>query len=370
MGRHSQVSSKMRSLSFLIVAVVACVVIEASPKVRNKSFKTIKRRLIGNLKDRFKNINKKEEEVLEAPTENEPMEDSMPMLTSTTSKFAELFGFGIAEKVSMDFGAMEQYLLTMQMNEHTSALVQQIVDANPCVDSLVEYNAMLGAGAKLLIDNGPSIERLLVTLSSLRGERNMTVLLKKSSSIMHDLDQVIPLFGFLTCQYDPKVAVASLRETALVLDKMSHIDNVPFLVFTTPIREGLRWSARLTEALSNWVDHFFRYAELHDCYTSEDGLGDMIQQVVYNMKDVAKILGALGHYETAKEIRSYTIFVKSLKDSLKDLPEYTFPGFCGLDTFAKVGDILDDMTSIIGEIGLGRLSSSLGVSFRLDLLPQ
>merc|ERR1712098_194649 len=143
-----------------------------------------------------------------------------------------------------------------------------------------ELNAILGAGAELIIDNAPVIERLLVSLNSLRGERNMTVLVSKSSSIMYDLDKVIPLFGVLTCQYDPKVAVASLRETALVLDKISHIENVPFLVLTSPIREGLQWSARLAEALSNWLNHFFRYAELHDCYTSEDGLGDMIQQIL------------------------------------------------------------------------------------------
>ena len=39
--------------------------------------------------------------------------------------------------------------------------------------------------------------------------------------------------------------------------RMSDIENVPFLVFTEPIRDGLKWSARLSEAVSNWVDHFF-----------------------------------------------------------------------------------------------------------------
>ena len=29
--------------------------------------------------------------------------------------------------------------------------------------------------------------------------------------------------------------------------------------------------------------------ELHDCYTSKDGLGDFIQQMVFNIKDVADV---------------------------------------------------------------------------------
>jgi len=109
--------------------------------------------------------------------------------------------------------------------------------------------------------------------------------------------------------------------------------------------------------------------ELHDCYTSEDGLGDFIEEMVYHMRDVADIFGALGQYETAKEIRSYSAFIGSIKESLSDHPEYKFPGFCGLDVFRKVGGIMEDMTSVIGEVGLTRLSSQLGISFRLDLLP-
>ena len=93
---------------------------------------------------------------------------------------------------------------------------------------------------------------------------------------------------------------------------MSHIENIPFLVFTTPIREGLRWSAKLAEALSNWVDHFGvsfkiikecllmntiqRNMELLDCYTSEDGLGDLIQQIALNMNDVAEVSGDFFDY--------------------------------------------------------------------------
>jgi len=374
MGRYSPVSDKMRSLTLCLFAVLFLVSVEANPKVNGKPFRSIRKKIIGNIKDKFKVFLNKEDgaEILNAVNED-TSEASLPkpMTTPATSEaFSEIFGYNIAERVTMDWGAMEQSLLTMQMNEYTRGLVQELVDANPCVNSLVAYNSMMEGGAKLLIDNGPFIENVLTSLLSLRGERNMTILLGKTASLMKDLDQILPLFSYFMCQSDPKVSVSSLRETALVLNKMSHIDNVPFLVFTTPIREGLRWSAKLTEALSNWVDHFVRNMEVHDCYTSEDGLGDFIQQLVYNMKDVADIFGALGHFETGKEIRSYSTFVKSIKESISDLPEYSFPGFCGLDMFKRVGEIMEDMTSFIGEVGLTRLSSQLGISFRLDLLPQ
>ena len=151
----------MRSLHFLLVTIFISVGIEAELKARNKPFKTIKRRLIGNLEDRFKRIHKNTEEVEEEIS-------AASVDTSTSIKFSELFGFNIAEKVEMDFGMMEQGLLTLQLNERTSDLVQELVDANPCADTLVELNAILGAGAELIIDNAPVIERLLVSLNSLR----------------------------------------------------------------------------------------------------------------------------------------------------------------------------------------------------------
>ena len=81
---------------------------------------------------------------------------------------ADYFGYNIAEKVTMDWGAIEQFILTLQMNEDTRGLMQELVDANPCVDSLAAFNSMLDGGAKLLIDNGPHIEKIITTLLSMR----------------------------------------------------------------------------------------------------------------------------------------------------------------------------------------------------------
>merc|ERR1711935_278629 len=205
MGRYSPVSDKMRSLTLCLFAVLFLVSVEANPKVNGKPFRSIRKKIIGNIKNKFKVFLNKEDgaEILNAVNED-TSEASLPkpMTTPATSEaFSEIFGYNIAERVTMDWGAMEQSLLAMQMNEYTRSLVQELVDANPCVNSLLAYNSM-----------------------------------------MKDLDQILPLFSYFMCQSDPKVSVSSLRETALVLNKMSHIDNVPFLVFTSPIREGLRWS--------------------------------------------------------------------------------------------------------------------------------
>ena len=49
----------------------------------------------------------------------------------------------------------------------------------------------------------------------------MTILLGKSASLLSDLDQVLPLFAYFMCQFDPNISASSLRETALVLNKYS-----------------------------------------------------------------------------------------------------------------------------------------------------
>ena len=106
----------------------------------------------------------------ELKTEVEEASESVsyPTATADQSSFSAYFGYNIVDKVRMDWGAMEQYLLTMQLNEATRGLVQEMVDANPCVNSLQAYNSMMEGGAKLLIDNASLIEDMLVSLLSLR----------------------------------------------------------------------------------------------------------------------------------------------------------------------------------------------------------
>merc|ERR1711892_617883 len=228
MGRNCPVSDKMRSLALLLVVVLFLVSVDPIPKVNGEPFRSIRKKLVSNIKDKFKLFKNNENgaQILNAVDED-TSENDMPKpmtIPATSSSFSGTFGYNIAERVTMDWGAMEQSLLTMHMNEYTRGLVQELVDANPCVNSLVAYNSMMGGGAKLLIDNGPLVENMVTSLLSLRGERNMTILLGESASLMRDLDHILPLFSYFMCQSDPKVSVSALRETALVLNKYEVID--------------------------------------------------------------------------------------------------------------------------------------------------
>merc|ERR1711935_366860 len=209
MGRYSLVSDKMRSLTLCLLAVLFLVSVEANPKVNGKPFRSIRKKIIGNIKDKFKGFLNKEDgaEILNAVDED-TSEASLPkpMTTPATSEaFSEIFGYNIAERVTMDWGAMEQSLLTMQMNEYTRSLVQELVDANPCVNSLLAYNSMMEGGAKLLIDNGPFIENVLTSLLSLRGERNMT------RSCLSSATSCASLIQKLVCHPSERLPLSSIR---------------------------------------------------------------------------------------------------------------------------------------------------------------
>ena len=171
-SRHSSVSSKMRSIAFIAVIVCLCTIVDAGARVGRKPGRTIRKKLKGNVEDKFKIFrNEETEEEINKDVDEHPTDKYLPQPMTTpasSSSFAENFGYNIAERVTMDWGAMEQYMLTMQMNEYTRGLVQDMVDANPCVDSLAAYNSMMEGGAKLLIDNGPLIENMLTSLLSMR----------------------------------------------------------------------------------------------------------------------------------------------------------------------------------------------------------
>ena len=157
----------MRSIAFITVIVCLCNNVDAGPKVR-----TIRKKLIGNVEDKFKIFrNQKTEEEINKDVDEHPTNKYLPQPMTTpasSSLFAEYFGYNIAERVTMDWGAVEQFILTLQMNDDTKGLMQELVDASPCVDNLAAFNSMLDGVAKLLIDNGPLIENIVTSLLSIR----------------------------------------------------------------------------------------------------------------------------------------------------------------------------------------------------------
>jgi len=77
----------------------------------------------------------------------------------------------------------------------------------------------------------------------------------------------------------------------------------------------------------------------------------------------------LGFLPQAKEGRQYAAFTASLKNSIGKTSGFTFPDSCSPGRLNKAASSLSDLAELTAEVGLERLATELGVTFRLDLLP-
>jgi len=296
--------------------------------------------------------------------------DDTSAIPSENQKFKEMFGFSIAQYVRREW---EEVVLSgiMLRSEHEkfSALIEEMVDVNPCVNSLKAYTIFLEQRVKLIEEYAPQIEDVILSVFSLRGVRNLTTLTLGGAEILSNLNILYPVFlTSFGCHHDSDVAVNALHDLALNLYKQSLVEDVPN-INNALVRQNILRAAQVTEILAGLVDHFTMNLARIDCYTSEDYLGDFITLASRTIEDIAQAFGALLLYNEAKEIRQYAAFVFSFKESMRVLPEFNIPGDCTPGALGRYSTIFKAFSNLLSEVGLDALFMDVGISFRLDLLP-
>jgi len=278
-------------------------------------------------------------------------------------------GFSIAHLFRNEWDRILPKIILESEHEKTAALIQEMVDVNPCVDSLDAYITFLEQRVQMVEQYGPELETMLLKVISLRGETNLSVILSTVADILNNLDAIS--FDFITsftCQTDAGVGVDALRNLALNLYGQSMVGDIPNVI-TPSVRKNLYMAARVTEAISNMVDHFSKNVARTSCYTSTDAFGDFIEVLSASISDIGEALGALEYFEGAKEIRQYAKFILSIKDSLVNVPDFKIKGDCSPGELKRNAAVLKEISDTVRDVDMATLFIETGVSFRLDLLP-
>jgi len=293
----------------------------------------------------------------------------VPSNQASIIQILEVNEFNIAKLLRNQWELILPKIILESKHEKTAALIEEMVEVNPCVDSLDAYLEFLEQRIKSIEKISPEIESMLLKIMALQGEKNLGVILGAGADILDTLDAVA--VGFVTsfgCQANAEVGVDALRSLALNLYRQSLVEDIPNVLVPTA-RQNLHMSARVTEAISNIVDHFSKNVAESSCYTSTNAFGDFIDVLGATLGDIGEAFGALEYFEGAKVIRQYSKFVLSIKDSLGDLPEFKTPGDCSPGAFKRNAAILREVAGIVRDVDIQTLFLETGVSFRLDLLP-
>jgi len=177
----------------------------------------------------------------------------------TTPSFRELAGFDIVEQMRTSTELSKQFLLTIAQNQETLPLVQELIDTNPCVGDLDGYIGLLERYGKNVELAAPQLEALFLNFLSVRGTRNMTVLARSASEGLSSISSALSTLDltglFLRCGGNQDKGIQSMRDLALVLYKISLLNNIPFINFDDKTRSTLKNTAQFIEATTNALDH-------------------------------------------------------------------------------------------------------------------
>jgi len=264
---------------------------------------------------------------------------------------------------------IKEGIILESQHESTAALIQEMVEANPCVDSLDGYIEFLERRVKIIQEYSPDFVESTLKVLSLRGEKELGVVMKTGADILTKMDSVmsdiIPSFA---CIAGADTGIEQLRTLSLNLYRQSQAVDIPG-ISNKDVRESLYMAARFVEAASNMVDHLSKNLARKNCYTSNDNFGDFIDILAATISDLAEGAGALEYFEGAKELRQYSKFISSVKDSIGDLPDFKTQGDCRPGAISRNAAVLKKIADIVTDVDMETLFIETGVFFRLDLLP-
>jgi len=282
--------------------------------------------------------------------------------------FCQLFGFNIGEKVRFEWDRQRPKIELMANNAMYKDLVEEMVNANPCVSDLEGYDALMELGTRYVEANSDKIEMFYMTTLSLKGEKNMTALFSKYADWFNQLDVIWSQISSFRCQDDPSVFAKAARDLGYVLYKMGLVEDIPNLQ-NDYTRENFFFSARVLQALANSADHFLKAMANVDCYSTKDAMVDWTELSAFAIDEFAEMMGAIGNYENAREIKVRATFVHSLAETLSHWPNKApVAESCMGGRLARTSKYLQEISDVIAAKGLDYLSTYFGVNFRIDLI--
>ena len=89
-------------------------------------------------------------------------------LLTENNQFKEVFGFNIAEYVRYEWDRQLPKIILQSEHEKFRALIQEMVDVNPCVETLDAYTIFLEQRVQLIEEYSAEIEDSILKVFSLR----------------------------------------------------------------------------------------------------------------------------------------------------------------------------------------------------------
>jgi len=253
-------------------------------------------------------------------------------------------------------------------NPKSATLVNRIINDkdNICLRSLQDGLAGIEAATKLVEAAGDDIKALLAKVKAFETLSEPAIVVREVANILRILGPLVNNIAPespVICQASPDQAFGSLRSLAVLLDEL-YLN--PPLPLSPAQRRQLKDSSNTISAVTTLItqlgDNFSKFQEI--CTPDKEYNFEAISAIGDLMENLADMFGSLGGVQTSQNIRKGKPFVEKLVGELNKISDDLGVGDLSCETpgdFTIAANTLEDVATLIDDIGLKSLQEQLGV---------
>merc|ERR1719483_574125 len=230
---------------------------------------------------------------------------------------------------------------------------------------------------RLVQENAPEIIYLEAIIENLQNEKDINVLILASSKMLRALGHIMPALS----NPSPKLCITNPEDSVRAFKSLAHgmidIRNHREIEVDETARQLLEFSSKVMYDTGKFI---FKMNKSLKIFRKNCQNNQMKDVAVYNtiidiMENLADLFNVLDMDEKSNAIKEQIEFVKRIVrpfnnlDSIADL-EIALDCDFQSGSYEELAQTLDDLGSVVKDVGIETLAKDLGIDFELGLIHE
>merc|ERR1712142_1222618 len=225
-------------------------------------------------------------------------------------------------------------------------------------------NTCLRKSADLMAAAEGDLQTLNSVVEGLMSQEGEVAALKGTAQIFRTLQPLVEkLSPMMTSNNNCPTSLDSLRGLAVVMHELSYDDEV---AINKQARDMFHKAGNIVSVVATFLSQLQSHARNFGTICNPDKTSTMraISAVGDMVGSLADLFSSLGNYKAGVEVRKGADFASKIANQIPRLNDLNI-GFldCSMKDFNEAAQTMDDIASLVEDIGLERLSNDLGFNF-------
>merc|ERR1712106_99995 len=265
----------------------------------------------------------------------------------------------------------------LEHSEQAQLTFVAVFDSSDCLGNVTDVIALMDEIVKLVEKNAPEIIYLEALIESLKNERDIDVLILASSKMLRALGHIMPALS----NPSPKLCITNPEDSVRAFKSMSHamidIRNHREIEVDETARQLLEFSSKVMYDTGKFLFKMNKSLKSfrHSCQNNQMKDVAVYNTIVDIMESLADLFNVLDMDDKSNAIKEQIEFVKRIVrpfNNLDSIANLDIALDCDFQSgsYEELAQTLDDLGSIIKDVGIETLAKDLGIDFELSLIHE